>query len=144
MPARISQYKPGKIDSMTDIPAHLKYSQNHTWAEFQHGGTVKVGMTEHAQNELGEMIYVEFPEIDRSYSGEEECAVLESVKTTSDIYCPLDGVVVDINHDLEENPELINIDPYGDGWLFLIRLNDDKALDVLMNSAEYNEFINIE
>lgn len=99
----------------------------------------RAGITDFAQDELGDIVFVEFPEKDRSYSREDECAVIESVKSTSDIYCPVSGTIVDINGQLEDSPELINSDPYGEGWLFTIKIEDAAEIEVLLGADVYHE-----
>jgi glycine cleavage system H protein len=126
---------------MSYIPEDLKYSKTHTWSELQEDRLIRVGITDHAQQELGDIVYVELPEVQRSYSIGEECAVVESVKTASDIYCPVPGEIVEVNIDLEDTPEKINSDPYGDGWIFVLRPDDGAELDELINADEYNELI---
>ena len=129
---------------MSNIPEQLKYSSNHLWIEAQHDGILKVGITDHAQQEMGDIVYVEFPEIEHGYSIDEECAVIESVKTNSDIYCPVDGEVIDINRELEENPEIINNDPYTDGWIFLLKPESASSFDDLLDADSYLELISEE
>lgn len=124
-----------------NIPDDLRYSETHTWAELQEDGLVKVGITDYAQEELGDIVFVELPEVERLYASGEECAVIESVKSASDIYCPLTGEVVLINNELEDSPEIINADPYGDGWIFQISPNDIAELDELIDANAYNEII---
>ena len=124
-----------------NIPDDLRYSESHTWAELQEDGLVKVGITDYAQEELGDIVFVELPEVERLYASGEECAVIESVKSASDIYCPLTGEVVLINSELEDSPETINADPYGDGWIFQISPDDLAELDDLIDANAYNEII---
>ena len=126
---------------MSHIPADLKYSSTHTWTEILDDGLIKVGITDYAQKELGDIVYVELPEVEDSYAAGEECAVVESVKSASDIYCPVSGEIVEVNHVLDETPETINADPYGSGWLFVLRPDDLEALDELINAEEYGELI---
>ena len=126
---------------MSHIPGDLKYSSTHTWTEILDDGLIKVGITDYAQKELGDIVYVELPEVEDSYAAGEECAVVESVKSASDIYCPVSGEIVEVNHVLDETPETINADPYGSGWLFVLRPDDLEALDELINAEEYGELI---
>ena len=126
---------------MSNIPDDLKYSPAHTWVELQEDGLVRVGITDHAQTELGDIVFVELPELEKSYSAGEECAVVESVKSASDIYCPVLGEIVDINNELEDNPEKINVDPYGLGWIFIIKPDDEADLDELIDATEYADLI---
>jgi glycine cleavage system H protein len=123
-----------------NVPSDLKYTKTHTWLEDMGDNNYRVGITEFAQSELGDIVYVEPPEVDRQYNQIEECAVVESVKSTSDIYCPLSGVIVEINPALEDTPEIINSEPYSDGWIFIIKANDVEAeLDELIDATEYSE-----
>ncbi|NIN36808.1 MAG: glycine cleavage system protein GcvH [Gammaproteobacteria bacterium] len=126
---------------MSNIPDDLKYSPAHTWVELLEDGLVRVGITDHAQMELGDIVFVELPELEKSYSAGEECAVVESVKSASDIYCPVSGEIVDINNELEDNPEKINVDPYGFGWIFIIKPDDEADLDELIDATEYADLI---
>jgi glycine cleavage system H protein len=105
---------------MSSVPKALKYSKTHEWVR-QDEDVITVGVTDHAQTMLGDLVYVELPEIENGYEAGQECAVVESVKAAADIYCPVSGEIVEINEDLLENPQLINEDPYGKGWLMRIR-----------------------
>jgi len=124
-----------------NVPADLKYTITHTWLEDMGDNKYRVGITDFAQEELGDIVYVEPPEVDRQYAQIEECAVVESVKSTSDIYCPLSGVVIEINPALEETPEIVNAEPYSDGWIFIIKASDVSELDELIDAEEYAESI---
>ena len=126
---------------MSHIPGDRKYSSAHTWTEILDNGLVKVGITDHAQKELGDIVFVELPEPEAGYVGGEECAVVESVKSASDIYCPVGGEIIEVNHSLEDTPEKINTDPYGSGWLFMLRPDDMDTLDALLDADEYGELI---
>jgi len=129
---------------MSEIPADLKYSQTHEWVEISHDGTARIGITDHAQALLGDIVFVETPEIGTEISSEEACAVVESVKAASDVYAPISGEVVETNEDLADNPEYINAGAFSDGWLFCVKINDEKELDALMDANEYAEFIESE
>lgn len=126
---------------MSNTPDDLKYSEAHIWCEPTDDGLVRVGITDYAQSELGDIVYVELPEIERVFNAGDECAVVESVKSASDIYCPVTGEIVETNYSLEDEPEKINNDPYNDGWLFLLKPENDGELDELMDAEEYNEMI---
>ena len=126
---------------MSHIPEDLKYSAAHTWTELLDDGLLKIGITDHAQAELGDIVFVELPEEDRTYTAGEECAVVESVKSASDIYCPITGDVVEVNRELEETPEKINSDPYGTGWIFILRPENEDDLAELIDADDYNELI---
>lgn len=117
------------------IPPELRYAESHEWVRAEDGGIVTVGITDHAQHLLGDLVFVEIPEIGRVVTAAESCAVVESVKAASDVYSPLDGVVVEVNETLADSPELINQDPYGDGWIF--RLKTSASLDDLLDAAAY-------
>jgi len=122
-----------------NVPADLKYTNTHAWLEDMGDNKYRVGITDFAQDELGDIVYVEPPEVDKKYAQIEECAVVESVKSTSDIYCPLSGVIVEINPALEDSPEIINAEPYSDGWIFIMKASDISELDELINAEEYSE-----
>jgi glycine cleavage system H protein len=117
------------------IPDELKYTQQHEWAE--NGDTVKVGVTDYAQDQLGDIVFVELPEVGDSFEKGDECATLESVKAVSEMYSPVSGEVVEINEDLEDEPGYINEDPYSKGWIFKIKLSDKTELESLMNKDDY-------
>jgi glycine cleavage system H protein len=117
------------------IPADLYYTESHEWVRPNDDGTVTVGITDHAQHLLGDLVFVEIPEVGRAVAAAESCAVVESVKAASDVYSPLDGVIVEVNEALADNPELINEDPYGEGWIF--RLKTAAALDALLDAGAY-------
>lgn len=124
-----------------NTPDDLRYSESHTWSELLEDDLVRVGITDHAQGELGDIVFIELPELERNYTNGEECAVIESVKTASDLYCPVTGEIVEVNDELSDSPEKINADPYGDGWIFIIRPDDPDELNDLMDASEYNDFI---
>jgi glycine cleavage system H protein len=126
---------------MNHIPGDLKYSSTHTWTEMLDDDLIRVGITDYAQKELGDIVFVELPELEHSYTAGEECAVIESVKSASDIYCPVSGEIVRVNHVLEETPEKINSDPYGSGWIFILKPDDMESLDELMDAEAYDELI---
>lgn len=126
---------------MSQIPAELKYVSSHEWIRDEGDGVVTVGITEHAQELLGDVVFVEAPDVDSDVDVEDEIAVVESVKAASDIYAPLAGTIVEINEELEDSPELINSDPYGDGWMFKMKIEDSAELDSLMSADEYAEEI---
>lgn len=124
---------------MSNLPHELKYSKSHEWVRDEGDGTYTVGITDHAQGLLGDMVFVELPEIDRVVNAEEECAVVESVKAASDVYAPVGGTVTEVNSAVEDSPELVNQDPYGDGWLF--KLSDISGLDDLLDADDYAEMV---
>ena len=122
---------------MSTIPKTLRYSKTHEWVRLE-DDTYTIGITDHAQNMLGDLVYVELPEPESHFENGQECAVIESVKAAADIYCPLAGEVLEINEAVIENPQLINEDPYGQGWLFRIKPFEKEATD-LLSPAEYTQ-----
>jgi len=122
---------------MSNIPSELKYATSHEWVRVESDGIVTVGITEHAQGLLGDMVFVELPDVDDSITTGDDVAVAESVKAASDIYAPISGVVVEINEDLEDSPELVNSDAFGEGWLFKVKLDDAAELDALLDAEGY-------
>ncbi|HMR04040.1 MAG TPA: glycine cleavage system protein GcvH [Candidatus Competibacter phosphatis] len=119
----------------SNIPVDLCYSESHEWARANDDGTVTIGITDHAQHLLGDLVFVEIPEVGRAVAAAESCAVVESVKAASDVYSPLEGMIVEVNEALADTPELINEDPYGEGWIF--RLKTTATLDGLLDAAAY-------
>ncbi len=124
---------------MSNAPDDLRYAKSHEWARLEDDGTVTVGITDYAQAALGDLVFVETPEIGRVVSAGEACAVVESVKAASDIYAPVSGEIVDTNPDLANSPEVINSDPYGGGWIMRIRPSDPSELDQLLDADSYLE-----
>ena len=124
---------------MSENPEELKYVETHEWVREDGDGTVIVGITDYAQDALGDVVYVELPEVDSEVEMGDEVAVVESVKAASDIYAPLSGTITEVNESLEGNPELVNTDPYRDGWFFRLKLRDVEELSSLMDSESYSE-----
>ena len=122
-------------------PADRKYSQEHEWAKDNGDGTITMGITDHAQELLTDIVFVELPAVGKNVQRMESLAVVESVKSVSDIYSPVSGVVVDINQLLEEKPETINQDAFGTGWICRIRMGEPGELKQLMDEADYEAFI---
>ena len=122
---------------MSNIPSELKYASSHEWVRAEGDGVYTVGITEHAQELLGDMVFVELPEVGDEVDAGEDCAVAESVKAASDIYAPISGEVVAINEDLEDSPENVNNDAYGDGWLFKVKASDESELENLLDAEGY-------
>ncbi|ARU54858.1 glycine cleavage complex lipoylprotein [Oleiphilus messinensis] len=122
---------------MSQIPNELKYLSSHEWARLEGDGVVTVGITDHAQDLLGDVVFVELPEVDAELSAGDEAGVVESVKAASDIYSPVSGVVVAVNADLEESPDLVNSDPYNDGWFFKVKIKDPSELEGLLSADDY-------
>lgn len=125
---------------MSNIPDDLKYASTHEWISVNEDGLVTVGISDHAQDALGDIVFVELPEAGASVNSKEEVAVVESVKAASDIYSPLTGEVVEINESLLDSPETVNASPYELGWFFKIRMENEAELDDLMNSESYSEY----
>ena len=124
---------------MNESPGELAYAPTHEWARLDDDGRVVVGITDYAQEQLGDVVYVELPEPDQAIEAGQEIAVVESVKAASDIYAPMAGTVVAVNEALEDGPELVNEDPYGAGWFFAIEPNEPADLDVLLDARAYSE-----
>lgn len=124
---------------MSNTPNELKYAASHEWARLEEDGSVTVGITDHAQQALGDVVYVELPEVGVVLSAGQEAGVVESVKAASDIYAPVSGTVIAINPALEESPETINADPYHDGWFFKLKPEDAGELDELLDADAYQE-----
>ena len=124
---------------MSENPEELKYVETHEWVREDDDGTVIIGITDYAQGALGDVVYVELPEVNSEVEMGDEVAVVESVKAASDIYAPLSGTITEVNESLEGNPELVNTDPYRDGWFFRLKLRDVEELSSLMDSESYSE-----
>lgn len=125
---------------MAEFPGDLRYVDTHEWARLETDGTVTVGISDHAQESLGDVVFVELPELGAELEGKGEAGVVESVKAASDIYAPIAGRVVAINEALEDAPETVNESPYDNGWFFRIEPSDEKELESLMTAAAYEEF----
>ena len=123
-----------------ETPGDLKFAASHEWVRLNDDGTITVGISNHAQGQLGDLVFVETPEIDHSCDAEEGIAVVESVKAASDIYAPVAGKVIDTNGELADNPELVNSDPYGEGWIFKLQPNDASDIEALMDPDAYEAF----
>src|SRR6476620_8065826 len=121
---------------MSNIPSDLRYAKSHEWVRVA-GDAATIGFTDHAQHELTDVVFVEVPAIGRKVKAGEACAVVESVKTASDIYSPVSGEVIDANKALSEKPDLVNSDPYGEGWFYKIKMTDPAELDKLLGPADY-------
>ncbi|MEQ9406644.1 MAG: glycine cleavage system protein GcvH [Fuerstiella sp.] len=124
-----------------NVPENLKYAESHEWVRVDEGDVATVGISDYAQVEMTEVVYVELPEIGRQCKAGEEVAVVESVKSASDIYAPVGGEIVEVNEALSDNPGLVNEAPYGDGWIFRIRMSDASQLDGLLDAAGYGNKI---
>ena len=124
---------------MQEIPGDLKFMKSHEWARVEDKGTVTVGISDHAQSQLGDLVYVELPSVGDHVQAGNACAVVESVKAASDIYAPVSGEITGVNTVLSDKPETINEDAYGDGWIFKLKLDDKSELDGLLTADEYAE-----
>jgi glycine cleavage system H protein len=122
-----------------EIPGDLKFQKTHEWVRVEQDGTVTVGISDHAQGALGDLVYVELPEVGSSVQAGNGVAVVESVKAASDIYAPVSGKVIAVNEVLSDKPETINEDAYGDGWIFKLELSDKDEVDGLLTADEYAE-----
>ncbi len=122
---------------MSEIPTECRYATTHEWARLEEDGTVTVGITDHAQTALGDVVFVELPEEGQQLVGQQEAGVVESVKAASDIYSPVTGTVIAVNDALEDSPETVNEDAYGDGWFFKLEIDDPSELEDLLSSDAY-------
>jgi glycine cleavage system H protein len=129
---------------MSTIPAELKYTKSHEWVRRESDGTVTVGITDHAQDLLGDMVFVELPEPGRVVKAGQECAVVESVKAASDVYSPVSGEVAAVNEVIGDNPELVNKEPYGEGWMMRIKPAAASEVDALLDADAYQALIDSE
>ena len=127
----------------SSIPEENRYAKTHEYAHSE-GDIAVIGITDHAQKELGDVVAVELPQVGTQLDANEELGTIESVKAVSDLFAPVSGEVIEINETLTEKPELVNTDPYGDGWLVKIRMSDPTELDELMGADEYDEYIEAE
>lgn len=126
---------------MSKTPKELRYTKTHEWVRKESDGTVSVGITDHAQELLGDMVYVELPEVGRRVEKDKECAVVESVKAASDVYAPVGGEIVAVNQAVVDSPETVNKDPYGAGWMFRMRPADMGDLNDLLDAAAYEALV---
>jgi glycine cleavage system H protein len=131
---------PALWEEKMEAPPGLKYSKEHEWVSTE-DSVATIGITDHAQEQLGEIVYIELPSVGEKVSKDDPFGVVESVKAVSDIYAPVSGTVVEVNEDLAESPEVVNEDPYGDGWLIKVKVSDPSDLDDLMDSEEYEQMI---
>jgi glycine cleavage system H protein len=145
---RVRRARPLEPDRRLDIiwekimeaPPGLKYSKEHEWVATEES-VATIGITDHAQEQLGEIVYIELPSVGEKVSKDDPFGVVESVKAVSDIYAPVSGTVVEVNEDLPESPEVVNEDPYGDGWLIKVKVSDPDDFDDLMDNDEYAELV---
>ena len=129
---------------MSELPGDLLYTSEHEWLRRENDGSVTVGVTDHAQSALGDLVYVELPEVGQDVDNGGDMAVVESVKAASDVYAPIDGSIVAVNEELADDPEKINADPYGDGWIVRIQPNESIDESALMAPDTYQELLDQE
>ena len=129
---------------MSEIPGDLKFLTSHEWARIEDDGLIRVGISDHAQAQLGDLVYVELPEIGASVQAGTGVAVIESVKAASDIYSPVSGEIVEVNELLNSTPETINEDAYGEGWMFVVRASDRSEMDEMLDANAYEELLESE
>ena len=122
---------------MSNLPEELRYAPSHEWARLEEDGTVTIGITDHAQDQLGDVVFVELPELGAALSAGDEAGVVESVKTASDIYAPVSGEVIAVNEGLEDEPEIVNSEPYEGGWFYRLQPDDASELDSLLSAEGY-------
>jgi len=124
---------------MKNIPGDLKFLSSHEWARVESDGTITIGISDHAQDLLGDIVFVELPEVGQTLDAETDAAIVESVKAASDVYSPLSGEVMEVNSLLEDRPEIINSSPYEDGWFFKLTPSDMSELDNLLSPEDYSD-----
>lgn len=129
---------------MSDIPSELRYLDSHEWVREEGGDIVSVGITDYAQDSLGDVVYIELPEVGDVLNAGDEAGVVESVKAASDLYAPVSGTVVAVNQELEDAPQTVNASPYGDGWFYKIKLSDATELDDLLDAEGYQDVLDAE
>ena len=125
---------------MANVPENLHYSKDHEWVRVE-GDTAVIGITDHAQDQLGDVVYVELPKAGDEFAANESFGSVESVKAVSDLYAPVSGTIVEANIILEDQPELVNASPYGQGWMIVIKLSNSKEMDGLMSAADYEKLV---
>ena len=129
---------------MSEVPSELKYTKTHEWVRQEDDGTVTVGITDHAQQLLGDLVFVELAELEGTLKVGDDASVVESVKAASDVYAPISGEVIAVNEELSDEPELVNSDPFGRGWLFQLEPSDESELNDLMDADAYQAYIEAE
>ncbi len=128
---------------MSNVPENLHYSKDHEWIRVE-GGVGTVGITDHAQDSLGDVVYVELPKAGETFAAHETFGSVESVKAVSELFIPVAGEVVEVNETLQDEPEKVNTDPYGEGWMVRVRLSEPGEVDSLLNAAEYEDYLKSE
>ena len=126
---------------MSNLPSHLKYATSHEWVCVEDDNIIRIGITDFAQEELGDLVYIELPELGRHVEAQEQCAVVESVKTASDLYSPVSGEIVAVNESLNDEPEQINDSPY-ESWIFCVRADNLSDINSLLDAEAYQQLIN--
>lgn len=126
---------------MSNVPNELKYSKEHEWLRKDADGNYTVGITEHAQELLGDMVFIDLPEVGATVTAGDDCAVAESVKAASDIYAPISGEIVAVNDVLSDSPERVNSEPYGEGWIFKIKASDEAQVAALLDASAYEALL---
>ncbi len=124
---------------MSQTPNELKYARSHEWARLEENGTITVGITDHAQEALGDVVFVELPDVGTALAAADDAGVVESVKAASDIYAPVGGEVIEINGLLEDEPEMVNTDPYNEGWFYKLQPSDTSELEALLSAEDYQQ-----
>ena len=124
---------------MSQTPNELKYARSHEWARLEENGTITVGITDHAQEALGDVVFVELPDVGTTLAAADDAGVVESVKAASDIYAPVGGEVIEINGLLEDEPEMVNTDPYNEGWFYKLQPSDTSELEALLSAEDYQQ-----
>ena len=122
------------------IPTEIKYTKEHEWISLD-GEVAMIGITDHAQNQLGDIVFVELPDVDTEINQNDTFGVIEAVKTVADLFAPVKGLIIELNSSLEDSPDLINSDPYGAGWIIKVKVSNSNQYDDLMSNDEYEEFI---
>ena len=128
---------------MANVPEELQYSKDHEWVKVD-GSVGTIGITDHAQNSLGDVVYVELPKVGETFAAHEAFGSVESVKAVSEIFTPVSGEVVEVNDSLQDEPEKVNSDPYGEGWMIRVRMSNSGEVDSLLSAAEYEDFTKAE
>jgi glycine cleavage system H protein len=126
---------------MSNVPVELKYTKDHEWINVLDDGNLMIGITEHAQDLLGDMVFIEVPEAGSKFEPGQACAVVESVKAASDVYCPIAGEIIEGNETLADAPETVNTDPFGEGWIFKLKPSNPADVETLMDADAYNELL---
>ena len=129
---------------MSEIPGELKYNKSHEWVRQEDDGSLTIGITDHAQELMGDMVFIELPELEAELEAGQDCAVVESVKAASDVYAPVSGSVIAVNEGLTDAPETVNNDPYGEGWMFRVQPQDSSQVNELLDAAAYEELVESE